>query len=235
MKVQATAGSAVPLSVGESRKRLVLASGSPRRRELVSAFAAPFEISPPVGAEPRVRADETPEEYVIRLALQKARGVAERTGPAIVVGADTVVVLGHEVMGKPSDAAEARRMLGLLRERSHRVVSGVVALDSATARWSSATESTQVKFRRYTDEELADYIESGEPFDKAGGYAVQDPAFRPAASIEGCYLNVVGLPLCEAQRLLALRGADGAIRHGWRPPDECVGCRLQLGNGQAGR
>ena len=234
MKGEVAVGVAASYSGGPFRKRLVLASGSPRRRELVSAFAVPFEISPPVSPEPSIRADETPEAYVTRLALGKAREVAGRTVSAIVVGADTVVV-HREVMGKPSDAAEATRMLLLLRGVSHRVVSGIVALDSETAEWSAAVESTRVEVRCYTDEELENYVKSGEPFDKSGGYGVQDSTFRPAVVVEGCYLNVVGLPLCEVQQLLELRGIDATIRHGWRPPDECVGCRLQFGNRQGGK
>ena len=123
-----------------------------------------------------------------------------------MIGADTSVVLEGEILGKPEDEAEARTMLTALRGRSHRVVTGVtVSCDGMSA---SSVTSSDVAMREYTDAEMERYIESGEPFDKAGGYAIQDREFAPVSGLTGCYLNVVGFPLCEVMRLMSEVGVD---------------------------
>ena len=210
-----------------------LASGSPRRRELVGAFDAHVDLVAPAGDESGPLNGEAPEQFVLRLSLAKAQEVAEQVHPAIVLGADTAVVVDGDILGKPASAVEARAMLGRLRGRSHRVVTGVTALDSESGVWAASSTSTDVTMRRYSDAEVEAYIGTGEPLDKAGSYAVQDHRFHPVEAVDGCYLNVVGLPLCEATTLLAQLGASPRIRPEWRPPEQCRDCPLQRGH-QAG-
>ena len=205
---------------------LVLASSSPRRREIVKGLAEPVVSAAPHGDERRVGPDETAEELVASLSLEKVRQVADGAGAAVVLGADTVVVIDGDVMGKPGDAAEATQMLRRLRGRTHRVVTGVTAVDTASGRSSASIKTTEVTMRRYSDAEISTYVATGEPMDKAGGYAVQDSGFRPAASVDGCYLNVVGLPLCEVVTLLEGMGVSGRLRAGWIAPAECGSCPL---------
>ena len=205
---------------------LVLASGSPRRRELMEAIALTVRHVTPEGDEGLPRAGERPQQYVLRLSLEKARGVASQAGQAVVLGADTAVVLNGQVFGKPAGNTEAARMLQMLRGHVHTVVTGVTALDSRSGRWLSATKSTDVRMREYSDEELKAYVASGEPLDKAGGYAVQDKKFHPAEDIQGCYLNVVGFPLCEVVDILEGLNVEARLKPGWQPPEQCRACPL---------
>ena len=206
---------------------LVLASGSPRRRELIQGLDLPVELRVPPDDEGRPREGEPPERYVARVALDKARRVRGGNGDTIVLGADTAVVLGREILGKPADQGDARRVLQRLRGRDHTVVTGVVALDTRSGRWHSTTKSTGVTMRRFSDDEIAAYVASGDPLDKAGGYAVQDEVFRPASAIHGCYLNVVGLPLCEVVTLLEKLDVPVRLKSDWRPPERCTDCQLK--------
>ena len=210
----------------KGHRRLVLASGSPRRREMVAAFSRRVEAMAPAGLESRPRGREEPEQYVTRVALEKAMSVAERAGQAVIVGADTVVTDGGQILGKPANRGEAVEMLDRLRGRAHRVVTGVVVLDSESDFRLMSAKATDVTMRRYSDDEIETYVASGQTFDKAGAYAVQDDSFRPANSVEGCYLNVVGLPLCELVSLLARIGAPAELRPGWSPPEHCKDCPL---------
>ena len=118
-------------------------------------------------------------------------------------------------------------MLLLLRGGVHAVVTGVTALDGRSGRWLSASKSTEVRMRHYSDQAIAAYVASGEPMDKAGAYAVQDERFRPAQEVHGCYLNVVGLPLCELVDLLAGLGMHRQLRRDWELPEECRNCPLE--------
>ena len=194
----------------------------------MAAFREPARaIAPEAEEEPR-RDTETPEEFVVRLSASKAREVSRQVGGALVVGADTAVVVDGDVLGKPGDHAEAVEMLRRLRGRAHRVITGVTVVDGAFGRSRSTWRATEVLMRRYSDEEISAYVDSGSPFDKAGGYAVQDPVFAPAESVNGCYLNVVGLPLCDTVNLLADMGADAKLDPGWTPPADCVECPLRV-------
>jgi septum formation protein len=183
---------------------LILASASPRRRELLTQAGYRFEVQPSSIAESR-RPGEDAIRFATRLAREKAEEVFARhqpsTAPVMVLGADTVVVCHGEVMGKPADAADATRMLLLLSGRTHQVVSGVAVvwgLGSAEV----AAEMTQVTMRTLSLQEVADYVASGEPMDKAGAYAIQGYAGRWIPRIHGCYFNVVGLPLALVTSLL---------------------------------
>ena len=212
-----------------SAARLVLASASPRRRALMGAFRSPVRAMAPTAEEEPRRDSETPDEFVVRLSASKAREVSRRVdGGAIVIGADTAVVVDGDVLGKPSDRAEAVEMLRRLRGRNHRVVTGVTVVDGGSRHPLSTSRSTDVLMRDYDDDEISAYVDSGSPFDKAGGYGVQDPVFAAAESVTGCYLNVVGLPLCDTLTLLAGMGADAGVDPDWSPPAECVECPLAV-------
>jgi septum formation protein len=178
---------------------LVLASQSPRRAELLRQAGISFEVRVANIDENRMPG-ESPADYVRRLALAKARAVA-RDGET-VLGADTVVVAGGAVLGKPADAAEARRMLELLSGRAHQVLTGIaIVRDGQTI---ADCASTSVWFSPLRPEEIDAYVASGEPMDKAGGYAIQGLACRFVERIEGCYFNVVGLPVSLVYRHLAM-------------------------------
>ena len=192
----------------------------------MGAFVGPVRWVAPRYHETPPTDRESPEHYVRRLALEKAREVAGRTPDALVLAADTVVVIDGNTLGKPADDTAAGVMLRRLRGRAHHVLTGLAAVDSASGAWQDSVKSTLVSMRRLSEEEIERYVSSGEPLDKAGGYAVQDPSFRPASGVEGCYLNVVGLPLCEVVTLLERMGADTPLQPCWAPPAECRGCTL---------
>ncbi len=213
------------MSAAQTGARLVLASASPRRRALMAAFREPVRTVAPEEEEER-RNSETPDEFVVRLSASKAREVSRQAGGALVIGADTAVVVDGDVMGKPRDRDEAARMLQRLRGRAHRVITGVTVVDGRSGGARSAWRATEVLMRGYADDEVSAYVDTGSPFDKAGGYAVQDPVFAPAESVNGCYLNVVGLPLCDTLTLLAGMGAEAELDPGWTPPADCVECPL---------
>ncbi len=160
----------------------------------------------PVEVEERPLPGEPPQNTAWRLALAKAEAVARVAGEGTIVGADTVVAHEGETLGKPRSPEEAFAMLRRLRGREHEVVSGVAILNLAARRGYVSSVCTRVWMRDYADEEIAAYVASGEPFDKAGAYAIQSTELRPVARVEGCYLNVVGLPLCEVVKGLQVVG-----------------------------
>jgi len=185
---------------------LVLASASPRRRELLTQAGFSFEVRPAHISEDPLP-DEDPIAYVTRLAREKAQAVLAQllsNAPALaqftVVGADTTVTLDNHILGKPEDAADAARMLRLLSGRTHRVITGVAVVSEN--RIEVAAEVTAVRFLTLSDKEIDAYIATGEPNDKAGAYAIQGYAARWIPRIEGCYFNVVGLPIALVCALL---------------------------------
>lgn len=187
---------------------LVLASASPRRRELLTQAGFSFDVRPAqIPEDPKP--GEDPIAYVTRLAREKAEAVFAEIAPEnsapppVVLGADTTVTLDNYILGKPQDAADAARMLRLLSGRTHRVITGV-ALVSGQAT-EVAAEVTAVRFVTLSDKEIADYVATGEPMDKAGAYAIQGRAARWIPRIEGCYFNVVGLPIALVATLLEQR------------------------------
>jgi len=195
--------------------RLVLASASPRRAALMRQLDLPFEqiVSPLDEPSP---GDESPREHALVSALFKARAVAGKLGDgggrAIVLGADTVVCLDDEVLGKPVDQGDAARMLRALSGRAHTVYTGV-ALVCPEGRELSACEETRVYMTPITEPQIARYVASHEPMDKAGAYAVQGRGGRFVERLEGCYYNVVGLPLARLCSLLAEAGFNfGAVQ-----------------------
>ncbi|HOD35165.1 MAG TPA: Maf family protein [Syntrophales bacterium] len=186
--------------------QLILASASPRREELLSLAGITFQVIPSEVVEGMV-GDESPEAHVLRLAEAKAASVAGLYPDAWVLGADTVVVIDGEVLGKPARREEARVMMHKLSGRTHRVITGFTLLKSAEkARVRKAVTST-VTFREMTAEEVEWYIDTEEPYDKAGGYAVQGRAALFIRQISGSYTNVIGLPICEVVEALRDVGA----------------------------
>lgn len=191
----------------EMGRCVVLASGSPRRRELLSQLIDPFEIIVSGVPEP-VDAGLTPAENVLAIARSKAEAVAPLAGDCIVLAADTDVVLDDEILGKPENAAAAVAMLRRLRGHEHEVLTAVVVIDPADGRqWSEVVRSV-VRIRELSDAEIEAYVATGEPLDKAGGYAIQGEAASMVKSVDGCYTNVVGLPLCATHALLIAAGID---------------------------
>ncbi len=175
--------------------RLILASNSPRRRELLERAGFEFDVQPSELEEIRLRG-ETPEEFARRLARDKALKIASLSSPgSMVLGADTVVAINGEILEKPVDAADASRMLHTLSGHTHRVVTGVCLVRAPETVLAWTHETTSVTFRNLSEEEIDGYVASGEPFDKAGGYAIQGLASRFVTRIDGCYFNVVGLPI----------------------------------------
>jgi len=181
--------------------RLVLASASPRRRELLKSIAPQFEVVP---SEIEETLEDGPAPVAVaRLALRKARAVAARVREAVVLAADTVVILDGAALGKPADAREARAMLRRLRGREHEVITGVAVLDSRTGREASTSVVSRVRMAAYSDATLEAYVATGAPLDKAGAYAIQDLGGALVERLAGSYTNVVGLPVEETRWLLA--------------------------------
>ncbi|MCE2469263.1 MAG: 23S rRNA (uracil(1939)-C(5))-methyltransferase RlmD [Dehalococcoidia bacterium] len=227
-----------------SVSRLVLASASPRRRDIARrALGSGVEFASAFVDE-RVVAAECVEQggdalaVAQELALAKARAAADGEAAGRFIGADTVVEApsaeadgeGSRVLGKPADAEEAVEMLRALRGREHRVITALAVVDAATGREEAAHCVSRVAMREYGDVEIAAYVKSGTPFDKAGAYGVQDEEFAPAAAVRGCYLNVVGLPVCALFDLLERFGArpapDAPVK-GWPSLMRCPACAKQ--------
>lgn len=191
-----------------TRPLLLLASGSPRRRELLELAGLPFELIP-VAIDETPLPDEAAHPYTVRLSRQKAfAAAAASTVPALILAADTTVADGDDILGKPADPDEARAMLERLRDRVHQVYTALTILDTVSGDYLSDSAVTDVPMRDYSDAEIAAYIATGDPFDKAGGYAIQHAGFRPVRLQSGCYANVVGLPLCHLLRLLRALGVQ---------------------------
>jgi septum formation protein len=187
--------------------QLILASASPRRRQLLAQLALPFTVMPANLGEHQL-ANESPLSYVVRMAECKAAHVAQQYPDAFVLGADTVVVLDNDILGKPADGHEARQMLRRLSGRQHTVITGLAILQQRQQLKRLDTVSTVVRFRPLLPADIEAYVATGEPLDKAGAYAIQGGAAAFAVSLEGCYTNVVGLPLCRTAALLRSAGLD---------------------------
>jgi septum formation protein len=182
--------------------RLLLASTSPRRQELLRQAGFDFEVHPGHIAE-EFQPGERPEEFARRAAREKAMHVAAFSPPgSLVLGADTVVVIDGEMLGKPSDLEDATRMLRLLSGRTHQVHTGICLVRAPDEIVALKHETTLVTFRELDEEEIRRYVESGEPLDKAGAYAVQGLASKFVTRISGCYSNVVGLPVALLYEIL---------------------------------
>lgn len=206
--------------------KVLLASASPRRRELLSWLGLQFEtVVPEVDESPE--AGEEPAFLASRLSLAKARAVCDTNwtcsgNPEVVIACDTLVALDGTILGKPRNEQEAMEMLYRLRGRSHLVYSAVTFVSPAYRRIATEVVETVVTMRNYTAEEIALYVASGDPLDKAGAYAIQHEQFRPVAGLQGCYTNVMGLPLCHTARSLRRWGIEV-------PADPPAVCRARTG------
>ncbi|MGI6647720.1 MAG: Maf family protein [Bacillota bacterium] len=192
--------------------QLVLASASPRRAELLKKIGLDFIVRPAV-TEEIIKPNLDLLEQVKSLALQKARVVAETLSTGLVIGADTIVVMGQEVLGKPDSREMAVQMLSRLSGQQHQVLTGVALVDSQSGQALSEVESTLVQFRTLTLEEITAYVKTGEPLDKAGAYGIQEKGAILVERIEGCYFNVVGLPLARLVRMLKEMGVE--VHQSW--------------------
>jgi septum formation protein len=201
----------------------VLASASSRRRELLSAHGYDFEVIPADLDEDALTYGRDAIAIARRIARAKALHVAASRPDATVLAADTVVSLRGVLLGKPADAADARRMLGALSSRTHRVVTGVALVPAGARRPVISHAVTRVHFRNLPPADIDAWIDSGGPFDKAGAYGVQDIAFRPVERYEGCYCNVMGLPLGVAAHLLDSAGIRPKAA---RALAQCEGCLI---------
>jgi len=189
--------------------KLILASSSPRRKDLLASFGKPFTIDVP-DVDESLLPGEDPSAHVRRLALDKARTVAGRHDDGLVVAADTIVVLDGRIIGKPEDEADARRMLGTLSGRSHHVYTGLAVADAAAGTVMSRVACSRVTISSIGEEEIARYVATGEPLDKAGSYAVQGLGGKYVSRVNGSLSNVIGLPLEELRELF--------IAAGWAAP-----------------
>lgn len=179
---------------------LILASNSPRRRQLLALADWMFHIVVADVDEGRL-ANEAPADYVLRLAETKARAITAHPDQ-LILAADTTVVDGNDFLGKPRDNVEALAMLTRLRGRTHQVYTGVALLRLSDGLLLKDLSVTDVPMREYSDEEIDAYIQTGDPLDKAGAYAIQHPRFHPVADMSGCYASVMGLPMCHVVRML---------------------------------
>lgn len=185
----------------DTQPRIILASGSPRRRDLLSLLGLPFTVQPS-DVEEANHDGESAAEMVSRLARAKAQALLSRTRNGLIVAADTTVCLDGEVVGKPADPEDAVRILRRLRGRVHVVYSGITLINAQSGWMRSELAESHVEMRNFSDEEITTYVASGDPLDKAGAYAIQYAGFRPVAHIAGCYANVMGLPLCHLYCML---------------------------------
>ena len=190
----------------------ILASKSPRRKSLLRNLIDPFLVVNSDVEEKETRG-ETPAEFVVRLAREKAHKGGEDVvhnslENVFVIGADTIVVDEKEILGKPLDEEDAARILKQLRGRTHQVLSGIALYNLSTGEIQTQLVCTEVEMREYTDDEIQDYIASGDPLDKAGAYGIQNRDFNPAPNLYGCFANVMGLPLCHLAVLMTDMGID---------------------------
>jgi MAF protein len=185
---------------------MVLASNSPRRRDLLALSGWKFLVRP-AEVDEKQTPGEVAEAYVMRLAQAKAKACADSSDDIpTILAADTAVIEGNTILGKPKDVAEAREMLLRLRGRTHQVYTGIALLKVNDGCLVTDLCITNVPLRTYSDMEMETYIQSGDPFDKAGGYAIQHPQFHPVESMQGCYASVMGLPLCHLERSMQKMG-----------------------------
>jgi MAF protein len=182
------------------KPQLILASNSPRRRQLLSLTGLPFIVSA-ANVDESTRSNESPADYVLRLAETKA-GAVKADADQIVLAADTTVVDGSDILGKPEDDADATAMLKRLRGHTHQVYTGIALLRKSDGLLLKDLCVTDVPMRDYSDDEIRGYVATGDPLDKAGAYAIQHPEFHPVANMEGCFASVMGLPVCHVILLM---------------------------------
>jgi septum formation protein len=186
-----------------------LASASPRRQEMLKWLQLHFNVFI-TDIDESTRDGETPQDYVNRLAMEKALAAEKKIqGAALIIAADTTVVLGSKIIGKPANGDEAAGMLRQLRHRTHQVITALVLLTDPGSMLSKETCISKIEMRNYSDEELSAYVRTGDPLDKAGAYAIQHPQFNPVINFKGCFASVMGMPLCHLER--NLRSFEGYL------------------------
>lgn len=185
----------------KSKKRTILASASPRRKELLKTICRNFRVIPSRFDESKLKA-KSPEGFAVKAAIAKAEDVALKKKNALVIGADTIVVLGKKILGKPKNRKDAVRMLKSLSGRIHKVITGIAVVDSETFKTSADYVVTKVRFKKVSEKRIFDYVRSGRPLDKAGAYGIQEIENEFGIEIKGDYNNVVGLPLKGLKKLL---------------------------------
>ncbi len=192
----------------KNKPSLILASASPRRKEILGRLGIRFRIDPSGTDEPARNPRESPSAYAVRVACLKANEVAGRHKSGLILGADTIVVLGNLILGKPETRAEAKKMIQRLSGRWHEVITGICLMDSSVHRVRSAFSRTRVRFRKLSPAEIEWYLQTGEYHDKAGAYGVQGYASLFIDRIEGCYFNIVGFPVSLFEQLCRKSGID---------------------------
>ncbi len=196
---------------GKNGLPLILASASPRRQEILTSTGIEFEVIPSEVDEAFLHG-ESPGEHVVRLARMKALKAAEKHKDRWVLAADTIVVIDGRTLGKPRDRREAEEMLQILSDREHRVITGYYLIQASSRKSREGEIVTRVRFKPLSSREICWYLDTGEPFDKAGGYAIQGKAAFMVKEINGSYTNVVGLPLTEVVEALQDLGAVDLFR-----------------------
>ena len=194
---------------------LLLASQSPRRRELLSFIGLKFDVAS-ADVDERILPDEKPADYVLRLSVAKARAIPQPSPSAlsqkerglVVIGSDTAVVDAGEILGKPRDKSDAELMLRQLRGNTHQVYTAITLFDKTSQEKYKELCISDVPMRNYSDAEMKSYIETGDPLDKAGGYGIQNDEFQPVEKFVGCFASVMGLPLCHLARSLKKAGLE---------------------------
>ena len=183
-------------------EKIILASQSPRRSELLKQIGLPFDVHPSNVEENINEIDGPPEQKTEQLALMKAKDVASRLKSGVIIGADTIVVADSCIMGKPSDDYEAAYMLRRLSGRQHRVITGIAVINASTGMTKVGHEITLVSFKKLTENTIQNYVSTGEPRGKAGAYGIQGIGAVLVEKIDGCYSNVVGLPIYKLCNML---------------------------------
>ncbi len=189
--------------------RLYLASTSPRRIKILKSLKLKFSIIKPSFIEPAVKNNARPKRLALTLALLKALSASRQVKNGVVIGMDTIVMINNNILGKPENSTAAQRMIKLLSNKTHQVITGVAIIRLPEYKIFADVEKTLVTFRRLTNQEIDEYIKTREPYDKAGAYAIQGTAGMFIKKISGCYLNVIGLPVSLFLKLLK--------KAGWHP------------------
>ncbi|MFH1626233.1 MAG: Maf family protein [Pseudomonadota bacterium] len=196
----------MPKSHRAGEKKLILASSSPRRRDLLKQIGLRFEVMPSK-VEESIKSGEDPVEHVLRLAEEKALDVGSNGKDSSIIAADTIVLLNGEILGKPATEEEAYQMLRKLSGKEHRVITGFCVFNTNTKECTRQSVETTVVIKELSEREINGYVKTKEPFDKAGGYAIQGIGSFMVKEIRGSYTNVVGLPICELVEVLQRLGA----------------------------
>jgi len=205
---------------------LVLASSSPRRKSILSLLGYDFNVVIPTDEEDKIANNIPIEEMTKSIALGKTKQISKTYPNSTIIAADTLVSIDGLIFGKPSSKIQAKGILTKLRGRTHQVVTAIAVIDPNIEQPLVSSESTKVTMRNYSDHEISTYLQSGQSIDKAGAYGIQDTNFNPTQEIEGCYLNVVGLALCNLIHIFSTFNVEFSNRFLDINPDNCVFCNI---------